>query len=43
MNHVHWWLFALSFVTGLVLTFALMVRPFKRKVPVGASAGEAGT
>ncbi len=30
-------------MTGLVLTFALMVRPFKRKVPVGASAGEAGT
>ena len=43
MNHVHWWLFALSFVTGLVLTFALMVRPIKRQVPVGASAGEAGT
>jgi uncharacterized membrane protein ArfC len=41
MNHVHWWLFALSFVTGLVQTFALMVRPIK--VPVGASAGEAGT
>lgn len=43
MNHVHWWLFALSFVTGLVLTFAVMVRPIKRQVPVGASAGEAGT
>jgi uncharacterized membrane protein ArfC len=43
MNDVHWWLFALSFVTGLVLTFALMVRPVKRQVPVGPSAGVAGT
>ena len=38
MNHVHWWLFGLSFATGLVLTLALMVRPIKRQVPVGASA-----
>ncbi|OBI43103.1 hypothetical protein A5706_05955 [Mycobacterium sp. E796] len=36
MDHVHWWLFALSFVTGLVLTLALRVRPVKRQVPVGA-------
>jgi hypothetical protein len=38
MNHVHWWLFGLSFASGLVLTLALIVRPVKRQVPVGASA-----
>lgn len=37
MNHVHWWLFALSFAMGLVLTLALIVRPVKRQVPVGKS------
>jgi uncharacterized membrane protein ArfC len=40
VNHVHWWLFALSFVTGFVLTLALTVRPVKRQVPVKASAGK---
>jgi uncharacterized membrane protein ArfC len=40
MSHVHWWLFALSFVVGMVLTFALTVRSGKRHVPVGTSAGE---
>lgn len=40
MSHVHWWLFALSFAMGLVLTLALIVRPVKRKVPVGNSAAE---
>jgi uncharacterized membrane protein ArfC len=39
VNHVHWWLFALSWVTGLVLTLALTIRPVKRQVPVGTSAG----
>ncbi len=42
MNHVHWWLFGLSFVTGLVLTLALMVRPVKSRVPATASAGKSG-
>ena len=37
MNHVHWWLFAMSFAVGLVLTLALLVRPVKRRVPVGKS------
>ena len=37
MNHVHWWLFTLSFAVGLVLTLALLVRPVKRQVPVGKS------
>jgi uncharacterized membrane protein ArfC len=32
MNHVHWWLFGLSFAMGLVLTLALLGRPAKRKV-----------
>ena len=39
MNHLHWWLFALSFLTGLVLTIALTIRPVERQVPVGTSAG----
>jgi hypothetical protein len=38
MNHVHWWLFSLSFVTGLVLTLALSVRSAKREAPVGAAS-----
>lgn len=38
MSHVHWWLFALSFAMGLVLTFALIIRPVKSQVPVGKSA-----
>ena len=29
MNHVHWWLVGLSFVMGLVLTSALILRPPK--------------
>ncbi|WP_369830755.1 hypothetical protein [Mycobacterium sp. 1245805.9] len=43
MDHVHWWLFALSFVTGLVLTLALRVRPVKRQVPVGATSAHGAT
>jgi uncharacterized membrane protein ArfC len=34
MNHVHWWLFGLSFAMGLVLTLALLGRPVKREVPL---------
>jgi uncharacterized membrane protein ArfC len=37
VNHVHWWLFALSFAMGLLLTLALILRPVKRQVPVGKS------
>jgi hypothetical protein len=43
MNHVPWWLFGasywllgLSFIAGLVFTFALTVRPDRREVPVEA-------
>jgi len=43
MNHVHWWLFGLSFVTGLVLTLALSVRPVKREAPLGAASKPATT
>jgi hypothetical protein len=42
MNHVHWWLVGLSFVMGLVLTFALTLRPAKRQVPVGTPANGSG-
>ncbi len=34
MNHVHWWLFGLSFALGLVLTLALLRRPVKGEVPL---------
>ncbi|WP_157011619.1 hypothetical protein [Mycobacterium celatum] len=37
MHDPNWWLMVLSFVLGLVLTFALMVRRVKREVPVSAS------
>ncbi|GAB3034561.1 channel accessory protein ArfC, sunset domain variant [Mycobacterium bourgelatii] len=38
MAHVHWWLAALSFVLGLVLTLTLMVRPVRPAAPAGAVA-----
>jgi uncharacterized membrane protein ArfC len=34
MNHVHWWLFGLSFAMGLVLTLGLLGGPVKREVPL---------
>ena len=34
MHDVNWWLMALSFLVGLVLTFALMIRKVTREVPV---------
>ncbi len=48
MQSVNWWLMALAFVLGLVLTLALMIRRVKREVPeyatlaAGAGAGAAG-
>ncbi|MGZ4584822.1 MAG: channel accessory protein ArfC, partial [Mycobacterium sp.] len=33
MIHVHWWLFGLSFVMGLVLTLGLLARPVKQHRP----------
>lgn len=41
MHDPNWWLMALSFVLGLGLTFALMVRRVKREVPVSGSNPEA--
>ena len=40
MSHVHWWLFGLSFATGLVLTLALLVGSAKHQAPVRVSADE---
>lgn len=41
MNDVNWWLMALAFLLGLLLTFAFTVRRVKREVPVGVSRGAA--
>lgn len=41
MAHVHWWLIILSFLLGLVLTCALMVRSTKYQVAAAASGGGA--
>lgn len=41
MNHVHWWLFGLSFVTGLVLTLALTINSVKSPAPVRKSTNAA--
>ncbi len=34
MSDVNWWLMALAFVLGLLLTFAMMIRRVTREVPV---------
>jgi uncharacterized membrane protein ArfC len=39
---VNWWLVALAFVLGLVITAAFMIRRVEREVPVSAAAGAAG-
>jgi uncharacterized membrane protein ArfC len=41
MDDVNWWLIALAFALGLVLTFALTIRRVTREMPVGGAAGEA--
>lgn len=33
MDHAQWWLIALAFVLGLVLTFAFTIRRVKVEVP----------
>ncbi|HUB55052.1 MAG TPA: hypothetical protein VMB04_07785 [Mycobacterium sp.] len=38
MAHVDYWLLGVSFLLGLVLTFALTVRRVTREVPVTSSA-----
>ena len=42
MEDVNWWLMALSFLLGLLLTFALMVRRVTREVPITESVGVRG-
>ena len=46
MQNVNWWLMALSFLLGLVLTLFLVIRRVKREVPEygsrGAGAAAAG-
>jgi len=37
MSHVHWWLFGLSFVLGLVLTLSLILTSAKPQAPVAIS------
>jgi uncharacterized membrane protein ArfC len=37
MNHVHWWLFGLSFVMGLILTLSLIITSAKRQAPIRMS------
>src|SRR5580693_37465 len=43
MSHVHWWLFALSFVSGMALTLGLIIRSVKRQAPVQRSGDESTT
>ncbi len=38
MQNVNWWLMALAFALGLVLTLALMIRRVKREVPEYATS-----
>jgi hypothetical protein len=39
MHDVNWWLMALSFLLGLVLTLAFMIRRVTREVPIYAALG----
>ena len=39
MQNVNWWLMALAFVLGLVLTLALMIRRVQREVPEYGALG----
>jgi len=39
MNDVNWWLMALAFVLGLLLTLAFMIRRVTREVPIYAALG----
>ena len=42
MHNVNWWLMALAFLLGLVLTLFLLIRRVKREVPEYATLGGAG-
>ena len=41
MGDVNWWLMALAFVLGSLLTFVFTIRRGKREVPVYATSGAA--
>lgn len=43
MRDVNWWLMAIAFVLGVVLTLALTIRRVKREVAVSAATGSAWT
>ena len=43
MGDVNWWLMALAFVLGLLLTFAMMIRKVTREVPVTHTVSVAAT
>jgi uncharacterized membrane protein ArfC len=42
MNTVNWWLMALAFVLGMLLTFVTMIRRVQREVPIQRAAAVAG-
>src|SRR5271170_7544430 len=42
MHDVNWWLMALAFVLGLVLTWAFTIRRVKREVPVSVERTRQG-
>lgn len=42
MNTVNWWLMALAFVLGLLLTFVTVIRRVKREAPIQRAAALAG-
>ncbi len=39
MPELNWWLMALAFLLGLLLTFAMMIRRVTREVPVDRATG----
>ncbi|BCQ07689.1 hypothetical protein [Mycobacterium heckeshornense] len=39
MGDVNWWLTALAFALGVVLTFALMIRRVEREIPLSQATG----
>ena len=43
MGDVNWWLMALAFALGLLLTFAMMIRKVTREVPVTHTVSAAAT
>ena len=41
MPELNWWLMALAFLLGLLLTFAMMIRRVTREVPTGRAPAAA--